>query len=125
MSATVTVGESGSNDLEYPNITSNITLLSGGGLYVDGKHASVIINSGKVQDNETVGYVDNPDIMNETGMVTLNGGDVRSVNVKYAANGGDSIEGEAVGQAEIVQRIVTDTNNTLVGKHPTKYILTN
>ena len=113
-STTVTVGKPGSNDLEYPNITSNITLLSGGGLYVNGQHANVVVNSGTIKNNETVGYVDNPDIMNETGMVTLNGGDVKSVDVTYAANGGDSIEGETIGQTEIVQRIVIDTNNTLV-----------
>ena len=119
VSTTVTVGEPGSKDLEYPNITSNITLLSGGGLYVNGQNANVVVNSGTIKNNETVGYVDNPDIMNETGMVTLNGGDIKSVDVIYAANGGDSIEGEAIGQTEIVQRIVTDTNNTLVA--PTYY----
>ncbi len=119
VTATVTVGETGSNNLEYPNITSNITLLSGGGLYVDGKYASVVINSGKIQDNETVGYVDNPDIMNETGMVTLNGGDVKSVNVIYKGNKGDSINGEEIGDVEYIQRIVTDTNNKLAA--PTFY----
>ena len=119
VTATVTVGETGSNNLEYPNITSNITLLSGGGLYVNGRQASVVINSGKIQDNSTVGYVDNPDIMNETGMVTLNGGDVKSVNVIYKGNKGDSINGEAIGVVEYTQRIVTDTNNKLVA--PTFY----
>ena len=47
-------------------------------------------------------------------MVTLNGGDVKSVNVIYDANGGDTIEGDTVGQTETIQRIVTDTNNILV-----------
>lgn len=119
VTATVTVGETGSNNLEYPNITSNITLLSGGGLYVNGRQASVVINSGKIQDNSTVGYVDNPDIMNETGMVTLNGGDVKSVNVIYKGNKGDSINGEDIGAVEYTQRIVTDTNNKLAA--PTFY----
>ena len=57
--------------------------------------------------------------MNETGMVTLNGGDVKSVDVIYHGNGGDAIDGDEVGDVKIVQRIVTDTNNTLVA--PTYY----
>ena len=63
--------------------------------------------------------MDNPDIMNETGMVTLNGGDVKSVNVIYKGNKGDSINGEEIGDVEYIQRIVTDTNNKLAA--PTFY----
>lgn len=116
-SATVTVGY---NDSEKgPVVTGNITLQQGGGLYVNGARANIEVNAGKIKDNTTVGYVDNPDIMNETGMVTLNGGDVESVNVIYKGNKGDSINGAEVGDVEYIQRIVTDTNNKLAA--PTFY----
>lgn len=116
-SAIVTVGY---NDSEKgPVVTGNITLLQGGGLYVNGARANIEVNAGKIKDNTTVGYVDNPDIMNETGMVTLNGGDVESVNVIYKGNKGDSINGAEVGDVEYIQRIVTDTNNKLAA--PTFY----
>lgn len=116
-SATVTVGY---NDSEKgPVVTGNITLQQGGGLYVKGARANIEVNAGKIKDNTTVGYVDNPDIMNETGMVTLNGGDVESVNVIYKGNKGDSINGAEVGDVEYIQRIVTDTNNKLAA--PTFY----
>ena len=58
--------------------------------------------------------------MNETGMVTLNGGDVKSVNVIYKGNGGDSISGDEVGENKYIQRMVTDTNNKLAA--PTFYL---
>ena len=116
-SAIVTVGY---NDSEKgPVVTGNITLQQGGGLYVNGARANIEVNAGKIKDNTTVGYVDNPDIMNETGMVTLNGGDVESVNVIYKGNKGDSINGAEVGDVEFIQRIVTDTNNKLAA--PTFY----
>ena len=116
-SAIVTVGY---NDSEKgPVVTGNITLQQGGGLYVNGARANIEVNAGKIKDNTTVGYVDNPDIMNETGMVTLNGGDVESVNVIYKGNKGDSINGAEVGDVEYTQRIVTDTNNKLAA--PTFY----
>ena len=102
-----------------PEVSGNVTLLKGAGLYVNGEKASIVINKGKIVGNSTVGYVDNPDVMNDGGMVTLNGGEVNSVNVIYKGNGGDSIDGEEVGKVEHIQRIVTDTNNKLIA--PTFY----
>ena len=113
--ATVIVG----TDEAGPEVTGNVTLMRGAGLYVNGEQASIVINAGAIKNNSTVGYVDNPDVMNDGGMVTLNGGDVKSVNVIYKANGGDSISGEQEGEKEYIQRIVTDTNNKLVA--PTFY----
>ena len=104
--AEVVVGVSGSSSTDNPDITGNVTLYEGGGLYVNGSAADVIINSGQIVDNRTVGYVANPDVMNEGGMVTLNGGEVASVYVHYEAN----YENAA---ALASQRIVTDTKNIL------------
>ena len=102
-----------------PTVSGNVTLLKGAGLYVNGEQAYITINAGTIKDNSTVGYVDNPDVMNDGGMVTLNGGDVKSVNVIYKGNGGDTKEGQEVGDEEHIQRIVTDTNNKLAA--PTFY----
>lgn len=102
-----------------PEVVGNVTLLKGGGLYVNGEQATIVINAGSIQDNSTVGYVENPDVMNDGGMVVLNGGDVKSVNVIYKGNEGDSIDGAEVGDVEYIQRIVTDTNNKLAA--PTFY----
>ncbi len=107
-SAKVIVGESG----EGPVVTGNVTLLQGGGLYVNGEAASIEINAGTIKENTTVGYVDNPDVMNADGMVTLNGGDVRSVNVVYEGNGG-YLKGDADIKTS-QQSVVTDTNNKLI-----------
>ena len=113
VSASVTVGEPGSNDLGYPNITSNITLLQGGGLYVNGEKATVTINSGMIKDNSTVGYVDNPDVMNDGGMVRLNGGEVSSVDIVYKANAEGAYLNDTPGLTEVRQRIVVDTKNRM------------
>ena len=113
--ASVIVG----TDSAGPTVSGNVTLQKGGGLYVNGEQASIEINAGTIKNNSTVGYVDNPDVMNDGGMVTLNGGDVKSVDVIYMGNGGDSINGVEVGKVEHVQRIVTDTNNRLAA--PTFY----
>ena len=83
--AEVTVGSLEDSETD-PQITDNVTLLQGGGLYVNGENATVTINSGRIADNSTVGYVDNPDVMNEGGMVRLNGGEVNSVYVIFHAN---------------------------------------
>lgn len=108
-SAMVTVGEKDASN--GPVVTGNVTLLQGGGLYVNGMQANIEVNAGTIKGNSTIGYVDNPDIMNETGMVTLNGGDVRSVNVIYDANGGSLRNDASI--TTIQQRVVTDTNNKL------------
>ena len=107
-SVEVIVGDEDSDSSVNPKIDGNVTLHEGGGMYVDGSNANVTINAGKVKDNETVGYVDNPDIVNTTGMVTLNGGDVRTVTITYHGNGGT-----ASGVEIMTQAIVTATNNIL------------
>ena len=113
-------GESGSkNSANNPLITGNVTLLQGGGLYVNGENATVTINSGRIADNSTVGYVDNPDVMNDGGMVRLSGGEVNSVYVIFHANAeGAYLNGDS-NTSEVRQRIVTDTKNRI--EYPTTF----
>ncbi len=109
--AEVIVGKAGSTGVDVPDITGNVTLYEGGGLYVNGTKADVVINSGRILSNRTVGYVANPDVVNEGGMVTLNGGDVESVTVTYDGNGAGAVS--TGGNSSESQKIVTDTNNRL------------
>ena len=109
--AEVIVGKAGSTGVDVPDITGNITLYEGGGLYVNGTKADVVINAGRILSNRTVGYVANPDVVNEGGMVTLNGGDVESVTVTYDGNGAGAVS--TGGNSSESQKIVTDTNNRL------------
>ena len=106
--ASVIVGRSNGGN-ESPSISSNHTIVTGGGLYAKGKNANITINSGKIKGNTISGYVSNPDVANEGGMVTLNGGDVTHVVVTYNNNG--SYLGQAVKKA--TQKIVTATNSTM------------
>ena len=106
--ATVTVGTAGGGE-GNPSISSNHTIIMGGGLYANGAKANITINSGKIKGNTISGYVSNPDVANEGGMVTLNGGDVTHVVVTYNNNG--SYLGQAVKKA--TQKIVTATNSTM------------
>lgn len=107
----VIVGKDGSTGVDVPDITGNITLYEGGGLYVNGNKADVVINSGRILNNRTVGYVPNPDVVNLGGMVTLNGGDVEYVTVTYDGNGAGAVS--SGGNPSESQKIVTDTNNRL------------
>ena len=110
--ANVTVGTKGGDKLN-PSISSNHTIVMGGGLYAKGANANITINSGKIRDNSISGYVSNPDVANEEGTVTLNGGDVIHVTVTYNNNAkflglqDDRIE-------EVTQNIVTATNSRMV-----------
>jgi len=99
-----------------PDISNNATILEGGGLYVkgagtfeDGFNSQVEINEGKINGNSTTAYVPNKNVVNEGGIVTLNGGDVPHVVVTFHGNGGLSN-----GQETDTQWIVTATNNVLV-----------
>lgn len=116
--AEVTVGSLEDSETD-PQITDNVTLLQGGGLYVNGENATVTINSGRIADNSTVGYVDNPDVMNEGGMVRLNGGEVNSVYVIFHANADGAYLNGDTNQSEARQRIVTDTKNRI--EYPTTF----
>lgn len=99
-----------------PDISGNAAILEGGGLYVkgagtfeDGFNSQVEINEGKINGNSTTAYVPNKNVVNEGGIVTLNGGDVPHVVVTFHGNGGLSN-----GQETDTQWIVTATNNVLV-----------
>ena len=107
--ANVTVGKTGGGD-ENPLISDNHTIVMGGGLYAKGIKAGITINSGKIALNTISGYVSNPDVANEGGMVTLNGGDVTHVTVTYNNNG--AFYGTEVETAQ--QKIVTSTNSTMI-----------
>ena len=111
--AKVTVGEDDGKTNTNPLITGNRASLEGGGLYVNGQQANIVINDGKIQGNKTAGYVANADVANEGGMVTLNGGDVPHVVVTYMPNGGNiNLNGQAV--TSVTQKIVTSTNSLMV-----------
>jgi hypothetical protein len=109
ITANVTVGKAG-NAEDNPDISNNRTLLKGGGLFARGPKADITINSGKILDNSTSGYVANPDVANEGGMVKLNGGTVTHVIVTYNNNG--AYYGDPV--ATSTQKIVTATNSTMI-----------
>ena len=113
IAATVTVGKTGASTNSNPLIKSNTASLQGGGLYVRGEKANITINDGKIRSNNTAGYVANPDVANEGGMVTLNGGDVTHVVVTYMPNGGEiTLDGQPV--SSVSQKIVTATNSKMV-----------
>ena len=109
INANVTVGADGSKSKTNPLITTNTALIQGGGLYVKGATANITINGGKILGNTTTGYVANPDVANELGMVTLNGGDVTHVTITFDGNGGNLKGNQAVTATS--QDIVTATKS--------------
>lgn len=114
-SSTVTVGTLGTDAV--PVIQKNRSSLSGGGLYVKGQNANIIMNGGVIENNITSGYVSNPDVANDGGMVTLNGGTVAHVDVTYLPNSEYAVvkdnAGNEVLSRSLVQKIVTATNNRI------------
>lgn len=114
VSSTVTVGVLGDNST--PLISENKTVLSGGGLYVNGENANIIMNGGTILGNITSAYVDNEDVANEDGMVTLNGGEVTHVVVTYMPNAANVAVTDNNGNSvtSLSQKIVTATNNKMV-----------
>ena len=111
INANVTVGADGSTSKTNPLITANTALIQGGGLYVKGATANITINGGKILENTTTGYVANPDVANELGMVTLNGGDVTHVTITFDGNGGNLKGNQAV--TATYQDIVTATKSMI------------
>ena len=109
--ANVKVGKIGGSD-DSPSISNNHTIIMGGGLYAKGTNASVTINSGTIMNNTISGYVKNPNVANELGMVTLNGGNVTHVEVTYDNNA--IYLGHPDMHDSWVQNIVTDTRSTMV-----------
>ena len=112
-SADVTVGITDGDDVDLV-ITQNDAANMGGGLYVIGSNAQVTINSGSIADNNSIAYTYNEDVANEKGTVTLNGGDVASVNVIFHSNAPDAYFNDNKTLLEVYQRIVTSTNSRLV-----------
>ena len=111
-SVTITVGAKVDDNTSGPSITGNHSILEGGGLYANGAGANIIINGGSITGNTVSGYVDNPNVANNRGMVTLNDPDVTtSIVVTYDGNKGFTKEGE---QPAMTQNIVTNTNSMLV-----------
>ena len=110
--ASVTVGKSDGGK-ENPLISNNHTIIMGGGLYAKGTNANITINSGKIKNNTISGYVSNPDVANEEGSVTLNGGDVTHVTVTYNNNAKFlGLQDSYV--EEVTQDIVTATKSRMV-----------
>ena len=116
-SATITVGNDNGEETTGPDISYNHTILQGGGLYAYGAGANIIINGGSITSNTVSGYVDNPNVANEQGMVTLNNKDVtNSIVVTFDGNKGnvDADPTEGVDwQETTTQYIVTNTNSML------------
>ncbi len=104
--AKVTLGTEGGAD-DGLQITGNHALLQGGGVYAKGANVDMTINSGTIMDNTVSQYVHNQNVANEGGAVTLNGGLVTHNIVTFNANYEDAPDAG-------VQKIVTDTNSTLV-----------
>lgn len=112
IAANVSVGIENDKPELNPLITGNRASIQGGGLYVNGALANITINDGKIMDNLIAGYSHNPNVANEGGMVTLNGGDVTHVVVTYMPNGGTIIlDGNTV--SSVTQNIVTSTNSKM------------
>ena len=118
--ASVTIGVDGQGLLN-PEISENSASIEGGGIYTSGVNADIVINSGYIRDNAVNAYVDNEDVANEGGMVTLVDGDVKHQVVTFYANGsgaffddnGDYTQNSGE-TTEKIQNIVTSTNSTLV-----------
>lgn len=103
---TVTLGTLGNNST--PLIESNTAIISGGGLYAEGSGASVVINGGTIRDNIATSYVYNSDVANEGGVVTLNGGIVNHITIKFMPGAGNASWTEPKNYD-----IVTSTNSYL------------
>ena len=110
-SATVILGVANQGQTN-PDISRNGASMSGGGVYVKkasgvGTTARLTINSGKIKDNIVSTLVDNPDVDNDGGLVTLNDGDVTHVVVTYHMNDG------SIPETTATQKIVTSTRSVL------------
>lgn len=111
--ATVIVGVDGQGVTESdanPRISGNMSMMSGGGLYVRGSNANITINSGMIDGNDVSAYVKNENVANEGGEVILNAGLVTHVVVTFKGNQGTVSE-----DTEYAQNIVTNTNSKLIG----------
>lgn len=110
--ANVKIGKDDAELLSTPEMSRNLALGEGGGMYVIGKMSKVDIYDGYVKKNKVSSYVANEDVANERGMVTLYSGDVTHVEVVFDGNGG-TVNDDGVTKTTI-QNIVTATNSLLV-----------
>lgn len=111
-SAIATIKVGGTDEGLNPQITNNHTLYEGGGLYAIGENANITIYNGSITENSVSGYVENPDVANIGGLVTLEGGDVKHIVVTFDGNKGYTDDAEANETA--TQKIVTNTRSKLI-----------
>jgi hypothetical protein len=118
--ANIVLGQEGSG----PDISGNVAVTYGGGLYAIGQNAMVTINGGSIMDNHVENYVPNENVDNQLGSVVLNGGEVTHVVVTFDLNSDNGYFCNSVdndGNAAVVDRyytyfqnIVTSTNSALI-----------
>lgn len=97
-----------------PDISRNRSVLKGGGLYVKGAKADLTIYGGKILGNSVTSYVDNQDIANDLGSVSLvTNYNLTPSNVPYKVVTFDANGGTVDGQPSVTQNIVTSTNTAL------------
>lgn len=103
----------GNNELGgFPVVNSNSASLAGGGIYVYGSHAEVILNEGTVKENSTSAYQINSDIaVQGDGLVTLNAEDI-TTQVKITFNN-NNLYYNSGSDDESYQYVVSATNNKL------------
>lgn len=110
--ATITIGTVGGTPAS-PKIDHNSAALSGGGMCVLGANSDITINSGTIKGNVSA-FVENEDIRNDGGTVTLVGTtancDVKYNTVIFHTNYEDK---DAAQNKTAEQRIVTNTNSKL------------
>lgn len=95
-----------------PRIDENSASLAGGGMYVYGSKASVVLNEGTVKSNSTSTHQVNPDIaVQGDGLVTLNADDI-TTQVKITFSNNNLYYTSGVDK-EYYQYVVSATNNVL------------
>ena len=95
-----------------PRIDENSASLAGGGMYVYGSKASVVLNEGTVKSNSTSTHQVNPDIaVQGDGLVTLNADDI-TTQVKITFSNNNLYYTSGVDE-EYYQYVVSATNNVL------------
>lgn len=104
---TINIGEEESG----PTINSNSATHKGGGVYVDGAKATVVLNNGTVLHNQTSAYQVNPDIAVDNGLVTLKkDGITTQVTITFNNNNLYYTSGE---DTLVEQYVVASVNNKL------------
>lgn len=109
-SATIKFGDAEKDGV--PNVDANSASLSGGGIYVYGEKASVILNEGTVKNNGTSSHQVNPEIAVEGGgLVTLNAENItKQVKITFNNNNLYYTSGD---DSEVYQYVVAATKNKL------------